>query len=278
MQKDICLFKTEGAVTVPYSPTLRKAVEAMEESWRAFCALPLEQKKLFPYSGESAGVGYEYKDTPGATLDLKENFHLTLGRYGWLMQAARATGLPEAVMLVERCRDVALELQPEVEQFARDAEAACDIPDFAKEVAGSSDIYYVRLIHYFGDRTTGDETATAHCDKSGFTFHLYEDTPGLERLTYDGAWVPMHVSPGETQVIPNMQLQYRTGGAIKATCHRVVATEASAKTGRYAAVCFVMLKDTPRYNKRAAGRLQEREPGFNYTCPPDEFAKLFAVE
>ncbi len=271
-------FEESGVVEYPYNQDLRTAVLAMEESWRAFCSLPTEVKMQFPYSEEAAGVGYELKTTPGKSLDLKENFQFTLGRCGWLMASARAMNVPEAITLVERCRDVALELQPEVEQFAIQAEAECGIQGFAAEVANSADIYFVRLIHYFGDREVGEETATSHCDKSGFTFHLYENTPGLQRLTYDGDWVDMHVSAGKTQIIPNMQLQFRTHGAIKATCHRVIATEASAKEGRYAAVCFVMLKNTPRYNKTNAGRLQEREPGFNYTASHDEFAQLFVAE
>ncbi|MDA8611408.1 hypothetical protein N9L18_00905 [Candidatus Pacebacteria bacterium] len=268
-------FKTDGFVDIEYSQPLRDAVLRMEESWRTFCSLPEEAKMTFPYSKESAGVGYELKQEKGKSLDLKENFNFTIGRYGWLMNSARKSGLLEAIDLVNRCRDVALELQPEVESFAEEVEQKLGVDGFAKETVRSVDTYYVRLIHYFGDREVGEETATSHTDKSGFTFHLYENTPGLQRLTYDGEWVDMAVSDGRTQIIPNMQLQYRTKGDLKATCHRVIATEKSAKEGRYAAVCFVMLKDTPKYDKEAAGRLQEREPGFNYTESHKSFSRLF---
>jgi len=85
----------------------------------------------------------------------------------------------------------------------------------------------------------------------------------------------MPVSGGETAIIPGMRLQYRSGNKLKAIYHRVVATEKTAKEGRFSVVCFVHLKNTPEYNKQKAGRLQEFMPGFNYDMPFEEFKKLF---
>lgn len=85
----------------------------------------------------------------------------------------------------------------------------------------------------------------------------------------------MPVSEGETVIIPSMQMQLRSQGEIRALCHRVIATPETSVAGRYSAVCFVQLKNTPKYDKDTHGRLQEKVPGFNYELPRDEFLKLF---
>lgn len=273
--KNINSFKEEGFVKTKYPKRLLRAVLSMEKSWRTFCTLPEETKIIFPYSKESAGVGYELKNKQGDTLDLKENFNFTLKQYQWLLDSASNANVPEFLDLIEKCKLVATEIQPEIDSFSKDVENEFGIAKFRKEVAESKDIYYIRLIHYFGDREVGDEIATAHTDKSGFTLHLYENTSGLQRLTYGGDWVNLPISSGHTQIIPNMQLQYKTRGELKATCHRVVATKESSKNGRFSAVCFVMLKNTPRYNKELSGRLQEKMSGFNYTQSHNSFSKLF---
>jgi hypothetical protein len=88
-------------------------------------------------------------------------------------------------------------------------------------------------------------------------------------------WWDMPVSSGETTIIPAMQMQLRSKGKLTALCHRVVATPGTAIQGRFAAVCFVQLKNTPKYDKNRWGRLQEKKPGFNYDMSHDDFAKLF---
>jgi isopenicillin N synthase-like dioxygenase len=164
-------------------------------------------------------------------------------------------------------------MQPTIIRFAEMVGDEYHLQGFADEVRVSE--FFVRFIHYFENRVVGDETATAHVDQSGFTFHLFESAPGLQCLTKEYAWIDMPVSEGETVVIPAMQLQLRSKGELEALFHRVVATEETAATGRYSAVCFVQLKNTPKYDKETHGRLQEKEPGFNYGMPSTEFAKLF---
>jgi isopenicillin N synthase-like dioxygenase len=85
----------------------------------------------------------------------------------------------------------------------------------------------------------------------------------------------MPVSEGETVIIPDMQMQLRSNGELRALCHRVVATPETAKNGRYSAVCFVQFVRTKKYDKDKGGRLQEKEPGFNYKMPPGEFEMMF---
>lgn len=159
-------------------------------------------------------------------------------------------------------------------EFAQKCEQEYDLQGFEAEVSRS--VFFVRFIHYFGDRELGAETATAHVDQSAFTLHLYESDPGLQCLTYDNKkWIDMPVSEGETVIIPAMQLQLRSKGELRALAHRVIATESTKKTGRFSAVCFIQLKDTAKYDKDRFGRLQEKNPGFNYEMPITEFSKMF---
>lgn len=247
--KNIQQFKQTGQYVLSYPPLLRTAVEHEIEKWRAFCLKPLEEKRKVVYSNNAAGVGYEYKDGTGTKADRKENMDLTDGP---LIDLIRASAL----------------------DFAQECEKEYGLVGFVDEVNSST--FFVRLIHYFGDRTVDDETATSHVDQSGFTFHLYESNPGLQSLAYDTHdWVDMLVSSGETVIIPAMQLQLRSQGVLRALCHRVVANPHTAQYGRYSAVCFVQLKDTAKYDKDRHGRLQEKVPGFNYSMPHQEFATLF---
>lgn len=243
-------LKNNGQYTLVYPKALRDAVEEEIKNWRSFCEKPLEEKLLTGYSNNCAGVGYEYKDGSGPKGDRKENMDLTDGP------------------LVDLIRISALD-------FVRQCEEEYGLFGFVDEVREST--FFVRLIHYFGDRKVGDETASAHVDQSGFTFHLYESDPGLQGLTFDERkWIDIPVSAGQTVIFPAMQMQLRSKGAIRALCHRVVATEHTANYGRYSAVCFVQLKNTTKYDKNKHGRLQEREPGFNYDMSQEDFCRLFS--
>jgi isopenicillin N synthase-like dioxygenase len=136
----------------------------------------------------------------------------------------------------------------------------------------------MRFLHYFGERTKGDEIAIPHADKSCFTLHLYESDPGLQYLDFGKQWREMPVSSGETAIIPGMRLQYCSQNRLKATYHRVVATAKTAKQGRFSVVLFVHMPRTAEYkeyNKEKRGRLQEFQPGFNYEMLFEEFAQLF---
>jgi isopenicillin N synthase-like dioxygenase len=140
-------FKTTGRYVVVYPKPLREAVIAAIEEWKQFCALPLEEKKKTPYSNNAAGVGYEFKDGSGPGGDFKENMDVTTGPF---IDLIRATTL----------------------EFARKCESEFGLTGFEEEVSRST--FFVRFIHYFGDRELGVETATAHVDQSAFTLHLYD--------------------------------------------------------------------------------------------------------
>jgi isopenicillin N synthase-like dioxygenase len=268
-------FAKTGFVTLPYPADLRRAVLQAIESWKEFCKLPNEVKKGLPYNHGGPGVGYELKEGVGPKADRKENFDVSLDGQDWLLintwtlKESSAMGfLKDSVALVTLMRPLILAFAHEVEEVFR-------INGFAEEVNQSYARFFVRFIHYFGNREIGEETATAHVDQSAFTLHLFESAPGLQCLTYDKQWIDMPVSDGETVIIPAMQLQLRSEGELKALCHRVVAVPETADQGRYSAVCFVQLKNTPKYDKEKWGRLQEKESGFNYDMDPKTFSEFF---
>lgn len=272
-------------VTATYPQDLRAAVIKATASWQDFCALPEEIKKGLPYSSDSDGTGYEFKDGEGKAADKKENFDVTLAGREWLQKNIERIN-PSAHTFIEQALGLVELIKPTALEFARTVEDAFKVPGLTEEVAHSESTFFVRFIHYFGDREPDDKTAHAHTDQGGFTLHLYESDSGLQCLPKNGDWVGkrlpqeedwmnMPVSPGQTVIIPSMQMQLRSKGNLTALCHRVVATEETAQHGRYSAVCFVQLSKTPKYNKKEHGRLQEKSPGFNYDMPYEEFSKLF---
>ncbi len=275
MNTPISELKIKGFVALAYPDSLRTAVDKTVEAWKKFCALPTEAKKGLPYSNNADGVGYELKDGVGNKADRKENFDVTIAGQEWLRKNIEGIQNPIALDFVQNATALVGVMKPIVLDFARQSEKAFGLEGFSDEVEGSEDAFFVRFIHYFGDREIGDETATAHTDQSGFTLHLFESAPGLQCLPYDGEWIDMPVSSGETVIIPSMQMQLRSKGELKALCHRVIATPETSEAGRYSAVCFVQLKNTPKYDKDSHGRLQEKASGFNYGLSHEEFSKLF---
>jgi isopenicillin N synthase-like dioxygenase len=273
--KNIGQLDRDGFVSVTYPRDLRDAVEQAVKAWKEFCVLAQDTKTNLAYSNGSDGVGYELKLGVGNKADRKENFDVALSGLSWLSSRCNDLGAPAQNFVRKAAALVAL-MKPIVLDFAGSVEEQYGVTGLHDEVEEGEGVFFVRFIHYFGDRHEGEETATAHIDQSGFTLHLYESDPGLQALTHGKQWVDMPVSEGETVIIPSMQLQLRSRGRLDATCHRVIANEKTATNGRYSAVCFVQLPNTPKYNKAVGGRLQEKEPGFNYGMDPAEFARLFA--
>jgi isopenicillin N synthase-like dioxygenase len=274
MKTNIKDLKTKGFVALIYPPDLKKAVRDTAQLWTAFCALPQELKKSLSYSNNSDGVGYELKEGVGNKADHKENLDITVGGKKWLEDNVKNID-PIVLALLNQITNLVSIMKPTILDFAKQSEQAFGLDGFVTEVEQSENSFFVRFIHYFPDNKPAEEIASAHTDQSGFTLHLFESAPGLQCLTFDRQWIDMPVSEGETVIIPSMQMQLRSEGELKALCHRVISTTDTAKTGRYSAVCFVQIKNTPNYNKEKYGRLQEKEPGFNYKLPPEDFAKLF---
>ncbi len=275
MNTSIENLKEKGFVVLSYPKDLRKAVERTVESWKGFCDLPVGVKRNLLYSSGADGVGYELKDGSGNKGDQKENFDATIAGRNWLEINSKKIESPIALEFVGNITSLVHLMKPLILDFAKQAELAFGMDGFEKEVEESEPTFFVRFIHYFGERIEGEETASAHVDQSGFALHLFESAPGFQYLSYGGAWTNLSYPPEQAVIFPAMQLQLRSKGQIRALCHRVLSTEETAKGGRYSAVCFVQLKNTPKYDKDKHGRLQEKEPGFNYHVTDKEFQEFF---
>lgn len=275
MNTPISDLKKKGFISLAYPGDLRKAVNQTVKLWKQFCDLPDEVKTGLPYSNNGAGMGYEMKNGIGQNADRKENFDVTLATEDWLVQNSAQIENPVALSFVRAAANLVNVMQGMILDFAGQVEQEFSLVGFRQEVADGKKGFFVRFIHYFGDRKVEEETANAHNDQSGFTLHLFESAPGLQCLTYDRQWIDMPVDEGQTVIIPAMQLQLRSEGVLRALCHRVIANMATAVGGRYSAVCFVQLQSTAKYNKDANGRLQEKEPGFSYDMTHEQFAKMF---
>lgn len=277
MTTSIGELETLGLVNVDYPQQPQSAVESAVNLWKQFCDLPSEIKTQFRFVQRHAdGTGYEVKEEKGARKDLKENFQITQDDYSRLHTIAKNTKNPVAQNFIENARDLVNVIEPVVMQFAHAVENAYSLPGMAQGILDAKELWIVRYLHYFNEREPGEEIATSHIDKASFTLHLYESHGGLHYLSHQTReWLEMPVGNGQTVIIPAMQLQLNSEGKLKALYHRVVATEETAKTGRYSMVCFVPLKGSRLYNKDAKGRLQHYEPGFNYDLTHEQFAELF---
>jgi isopenicillin N synthase-like dioxygenase len=272
---NVSRFGSHGLVTVPYPYYLQTQLELAVRYWQEFCSLPVEVKKSVPYSNDSAGFGYEQKTGSGPNGDQKENFDVTDSAYNHVITSPEVYSHPTVPLFVINAFALIRHLRDEITAFAKELEREFGLAGLVQEVS-KEDAYFVRFIHYFGNRQVGDELANAHVDQSGLTFHLYESAEGFQYLPYRRKrWVDKEFGSNQTLIIPNMQMQLRSEGRIRGLCHRVVATDSTVSSGRFSAVCFVMFRNTAQYDKAKYGRLQEREAGFNYNMPFEEFHKLF---
>lgn len=272
---DIGELQTKGRVYVQYPPELRAGVEEAVRAWKAFCDLPEEAKTRFPYSKDhkTSGNGYELKK--GEVLDLKENFHLREIVADEFKESAKIVHETIGPAFIEKATAVTALLAPLMREFTQAAEDAYGMSGFSDDVLVNQPRWLLRFLHYFPGKEAGEEIAAPHTDKGGFTLHLYESAPGVEQLTYDREWVSMPLSEGETVIIPGMGLQNRSKCQLKATCHRVIATEEVAKEGRYAAVCFFNFRNQRFFDKDRFGPQQAWASGCFYDMPYEEFDTYF---
>jgi len=247
-------------------------------SWPAYCSLPQEIKSSFPYKkvpSTGSGIGYERK-TREAGLDPKENFHLCYGEADWLRKMALESQNDIVIQFVTDALRLLENLKPLVIEQAQVIESEYQLQNLESDIKADFDNWVLRFLHYFPGAGVGNSLGDQHVDKCGFTLHLQESGPGVDQLTYDGEWTPMTVSETETVIIPGMRLQYRSQCKLKAACHRIVADENTATSGRFSAVCFVTIANTPVVDKEKAGRMQDQKAGFNYTLPFEELKTMFA--
>lgn len=268
-------LRRDGVMRVSYSPELKEAVDHAAAMWRAFCALPEAEKMKLSTTNNFNGSGYEFKVGNTVSGDRKENFDVSWSGLGSLLDTPNiSTGARDFIKSTAGLAELASEAITEVGS----ALPAPWLPELnhKKLAKKSAELAFFRFLHYPSGAPEGAVIAEPHTDHSGITLHLSESTAGCEKLSFNkSTWEPLPVAHGEAIAFGGMQAQLASHGEVNALCHRVVANETSAAMGRFAIVCFTPLKGWPAYDKATHGRLQEKQPGFNYDMHHDEFSEYF---
>ena len=269
-------LRTNMVTYLPYPDSLRNAVGDMMAAWEAFCTLPERDKSKFGYTPDTSfsGAGYELKKVEGKA-DLKEDFHVRRDKREFLYAGASRVNAPEGFQFLDASFAVYDQLDPLIKAFVEEVESHYGLANLAQDAVSCKEHLIIRLLHYFGNRNPGDIFGEQHCDKGGFTGHLYESDSGVERLTRDGRWVPLDVAHGEAAFFPGLGLQHRAKCQLTAPCHRIVANESTAVVGRFSSVCFSDIGNGRHWDKERVGRTQNQPAGFNYRIPFDEFDQFF---
>lgn len=267
-------LEVQDLVRVRYPHELSKLVAEADIAWQEFCLLPMPEKNRYPYQIDASvsGVGYQSTSTTG---DPKEHFHIRLSQSAWLLTEAEKTHNPVIIEFVDTALRLAEGLKPFARQFVESAEEEFELPALAKDIMAVCDEWTPRFLHYFAGAREGDEFAMQHTDKGCLTLHLHESHSGFEHLTREGLWQPIAFGKDETLVIAGLRLQYRSSCRLTAVCHRVVASEETARVGRNSIVCFFDCKNIPYYDKKRHGSTQNFPPGFNYGMPFETYKTLF---
>lgn len=236
-------LKACGFVAVEGHGVATSLIHENYELFKRFFALDLEAKKQLeaPQIGRQRGYtsfGVEHA-RDSAKPDLKEFFHLgrqdagpALPQNLWPEEPAelqeRASALFDAM---ERC---ALTLLEAISQVL--GQPADFLPSLA--TGGNS---VMRVIHYpvcEGFDEPGVMRAAAHEDINLITLLPESTESGLELLTRDGQWLPIHAIPGQMIVDTGDMMNRITNGVLPATTHRVVNPKGTP-TARYSMPFFM---------------------------------------
>ncbi len=196
-------------------------------------ALPddVKQRCIVPAAKGNRGyVPFGRERAVGARLaDLKEFWHVgqetirpehaaLYDRNAWPDDAAVADFREVSLALYRALESVALVALRAVARYLQ-------LPDdhFASMAVDGNSI--LRLIHYPpvpADVPEGAVRAAAHEDINLLTLLVESTTGGLELLTRDGQWIPVHSLSGQIVLDAGDMLQRATNGVIPSTTHRVV--------------------------------------------------------
>ena len=205
--------------------------------------LPLETKQRYERPETMGQRGYtsfgreHAKDQEAA--DLKEY---------WSIGPQETRGVyPENLWPEEvpALRTHALEVYERLGRCARAILAACaealDLPRerFVELTEGGETL--LRILHYppvAPDRDPASVRAAAHEDVNLITLLCGATAAGLELLSREGEWRPIHALPGQIIVDSGDMLQQLTNGYYRSTTHRVVNPD-DDRSRRFSMPCFV---------------------------------------
>lgn len=262
---------TAGFVTLPRTPAFRTAVDDALGSWKRFCALPMEKKRLLSGGDRIRDFGYMKREDKGANADDKELFHSLRAKRDELLAKAELIDDDAAIEFIIAIDQLIGQMKPVVNEFADGVERRYTVAGFTREVMESWDWCTFRFLLYPKSRPM---LANAHPDRGGFSFHLTETEGGGEYLDLvDRKWKAWPLTETQTIIFPSMGLQFRSQCKLKALWHRVKPMESLA-TERLAMVAFIDPQFSHRFDD-AKYRTQDLVPGSTYGMSFKEFAKYF---
>ena len=251
-----------GYFKTSHTLLLEQSVKKLQQAWANFCSLDLCQKERHVFGG-TLGTGYKYFGPE--ERDYKEFFHLSAD---YAFEGDNPIE-KEFLLLGKHFIQNTLEHIAYVLDVFENATGQ-DFSEFFEQIKRQ---LVVRFLHYPARSYVQNALLAApHVDK-GITLHWYESQPGLQIL-WEEKWVDVEYDEGTFFGYPGLLGQYY-GHTTPALTHRVKATPAIAKQGRFSIVEFIDFGNV-YYDKATHGPTQERFPaGENYGMPHDVFAKFF---
>ena len=237
--KDIGFFSLSNHGVDP------KIIDDCYKVTKDFFNLPKDAKQKYENIESSFnrgffGFGKEHaKDNPNP--DLKEYFHIgpEIDSYPKNLWPAEVSNI----------KPVLTNMFNQIEDCAINILRACSIyigkeEFFLADMATNGNSIF-RLINYPAltkeqekNINQGSIRAAPHEDINLITFLMESTDAGLELLTNDNKWMPIHTLSGNIIVDSGDMLQQLTNGLIKSTTHRVVNPKDNSKT-RYSMPFFV---------------------------------------
>jgi isopenicillin N synthase-like dioxygenase len=224
-----------GFLTLGNSALGAAEVGRVLDAYRDFFRLPEAEKRSVDMARTGANRGWggpksEQVD-PGANPDFKEVFDCGRELPDGHPMASRdlpvyapnlwPTGMPDFRAAVETyfegAMGVAMEVLRALAAAAGGDESAFD-QAFDPPMALLRGNYYPPRPDWAGEKDFG---IAAHTDYGCLTLLATDGVPGLEVRMPSGEWQPVRADPGEFIINFGEMLEFWTGGAAKATLHRV---------------------------------------------------------
>lgn len=205
--------------------------------------LPLEVKQRYERPETMGQRGY----TSFGREHAKDQEAADLKEYWSVGPEETRNVYPENLWPVEvpELRTTALEVYRRLGRCARAILTACAetlglAPDRFVELTEGGETL-LRILHYppiADDRDPSSVRAAAHEDVNLITLLCGATAAGLELLSREGEWLPIHALPGQIIVDSGDMLQQLSNGYYRSTTHRVVNPD-DDRSRRFSMPCFV---------------------------------------
>ena len=248
---------------IPYPQDLADEVLQVAELWKDFCKVPQNIKSQFSFRGqhEDWNSGYILRSTKDG-YDEKEYYHFQPNHKEILRKSGSEKYTQEYPVIhdfFESCDQVMTKLYDfvldHVNKLSGENEYLSELPEQFKK--GFLQNYGVlRFLHYTPQQDA-EILAEPHFDIGGMTFHVYENSEGLQFLNYDEEWQDAPLIEGSTVMFNAYGLESMSGGVLQRTWHRVIKKEDTDEE-RFSAVFFADFPDNPNWDTTILGRAKSQ--------------------